>query len=90
MRKLTLDADLRTKLGDLTGEIALCDEAGQPVAYVVAPRYREMLYDLVADMFDDEEIEARRQDYLKNGGGKTSEQVLARLRSLEQPQKQGA
>jgi hypothetical protein len=90
MRKITLDADLRAKLGELTGEIALCDESGQPVAYVVEPQFREMLYDLVADMFDDEEIEARRQDYLKNGGGKTPEQVLARLKSLEQPQKQGA
>jgi hypothetical protein len=84
MRKITLDAELRAKLGELTGEIALCDESGRPVAYVVEPRYREMLYDLVSDLFDDEEIERRRQDYLKNGGGRTPEQVRARLKSLEQ------
>jgi hypothetical protein len=90
MRKITLDADLRAKLGELTGEIALCDESGQPLAYVVEPQFREMLYDLVADMFDDHAVEAARQDYAKNGGGKTFEQVMARLKSLEQPEKQSA
>ena len=46
MRKITLDADLAAKLGDLTGEIALCDAAGNVVACVVPPGHREMLYRL--------------------------------------------
>jgi hypothetical protein len=81
MRKITLDDDLRAKLGDLNDEIALCDAAGNVVACVVPPGHREMLYDLAAALFDDEELErAEREE-----GGKTTAEVLAHLRSLDTP-----
>ncbi len=82
MRKITLDDDLKTKLGDLNDEIALCDAAGKIVACVVPPGHREMLYRMAADLFDDEEAEQARREY-REGGGKTTAEVLAHLAELE-------
>jgi hypothetical protein len=81
MRTITLDADLTAKLGDLKDEIALVDTAGNIVACVVPPGHREMLYDMASALFDDEELNrAEREE-----GGKTTAEVLAHLRSLDDP-----
>jgi hypothetical protein len=87
MRQITLGDDLRAKLGDLSGEIALCDATGTVVAYIMLLGHREMLYRLAADLFDDEELaRAEREE-----GGMTTAQVLEHLKSLDaQPAGQGA
>jgi hypothetical protein len=78
MRKITLDDDLKAKLGDLADEIALCDAAGNVVACVVPPGHREMLYSLAGDLFSDEELERAEQE----DGGMTTAEVLAHLETL--------
>jgi hypothetical protein len=89
MRKITLDADLAAKLGDLTGEIALCDAAGNVVACVVPPGHREMLYDMAAALFDDADPVDAVGEY-KAGRCKTTAEVLAHLRELEAREAQRA
>ena len=87
MRNIRLDDDLKTKLGELDGEINLCDAAGTVVACVVPPGHREMLYRLAADLFSDEELERAEQE----DGGMTTAEVLAHLETLDsQAAAQGA
>ncbi len=86
MRKITLDDDLRAKLGDMSEEVALCDAAGNVVAYIMTPGHREALYSLASDLFTDEELErAEREE-----GGMTTAQVLEHLKSLDATAEQGA
>ena len=87
MRKLTLDDDLKARLGDLNDEIALCDADGNVVACVVPPGHREMLYVMAAALFDDAEPVDGLQEY-KAGRFKTTAEVLARLKSLEPQERQ--
>ena len=82
MRKITLDHDLRAKLGDLSGEVALCDADGNIVAFIMPPGHRDMMYRMAANLFDDEELEAARREYAEHGG-KTTAEVLAHLAELE-------
>jgi hypothetical protein len=89
MRQITLDDDLRAKLGDLSDEIALCDADGRVVAYVMAPQYREAMYDMAANLVSDEELRAASREYAEKGG-LTTAQVLAHLQSLDHPEKMGA
>jgi hypothetical protein len=87
MRKVSIDDDLKAKLGDLADEIALCDANGDVVACVMPPGHREMLYRLAADLFSDEELEQAEQEE----GGMTTAQILAHLESLDtRPAEQGA
>jgi predicted transcriptional regulator len=89
MRKITLNDDLKAKLGDLNDEIALCDAAGNVVACVVPPGHREVLHDMAAALFDDAEpVDGLRQ--YKAGRFKTTAEVLAHLRSLETREEQRA
>lgn len=87
MRKITLDDDLRAKLGDLSDEIALCDADGNVLACVVPPDHREMMYDLATALFHDAEPVDGLRAY-KDGRCKTTAEVLARLKSLERREKQ--
>jgi thymidine kinase len=87
MRTITFDDDLRSKLGDLSGEIALRDADGRVIAYVMAPQYREMMYDMAAALFNDAEPVDSMKAY-REGRCVTTAEVLARLRRLEQPEKQ--
>jgi predicted transcriptional regulator len=82
MRTITLDDDLRAKLGDLTDEIALCDATGNVVACVVPPGHRDMLYRLAAARFEDAEPVDGLREY-KAGRCKTTAEVLTHLHSLE-------
>jgi len=89
MRKITLDDDLRAKLGDLSGEVAVCDAAGNVVAYLVPPDQREMMYDMAAALVSDEELAAASREYAEKGGLTTAD-VLAHLKGLDRPEKLGA
>src|SRR4051812_41979218 len=84
MRDVRIESDLKTKLGNLADEIALKDEHGEVVAYVVPPGHRKLLYDLVARLFDDGE-NPDVAEQLRAGRFKTAEQVLAMLRGMDSP-----
>jgi len=58
MRKITMDAETRSKLSPGAEEIELCDERGMTLSYFVPPdEYRQRLYAWANSLFDDEEID---------------------------------
>jgi|HubBroStandDraft_6_1064221.scaffolds.fasta_scaffold2517896_2 hypothetical protein len=90
MGKVILDDELKAKLGEVKGEVELCDAEGRTVAYVLDPEWhRTMLYAWAKAQFSAEVAEGARQDYRKNGG-MTTAQVLEYLKSLDEPKAGGA
>lgn len=76
MEKVVVDAETREKLRGLSGELALADEAGKTLAYVLPPD----LYDQVMTAWIEreptpEEREAAREEYRKHGGLTTPEAI---------------
>lgn len=58
MRKITLDAETRSKLSPGAEEIEICDERGTTLGYFVPPdEYRERFYAWAISLFDDDEID---------------------------------
>ncbi len=88
MRQLPLPDALKDHVADLLDEIALTDADGRIVAFVISPDQREMMYRLAADLFADEPPVDTLKEY-KEGRCKTTAEVLARLRSLDAPEKVG-
>ena len=60
MHKVTIDATVQAKLGDLSRQFEIYDESGQRLGfYVPAPTYDPALYDWVASQFSQEELRRR-------------------------------
>lgn len=76
MTKIILEKSLQTKLGDLVGELELCDESGHTLGYYIpASKTDESLYAWARAQFTDEEIDGARQE----AGGLTIDQVVSGL-----------
>ncbi len=76
MQKVVLDAATRAKLGGLAGEVALADEAGNTLAYVLPPA----VYHRLTAGGDDpeptaEERATAREEYRRAGGLTTAEAI---------------
>lgn len=78
MTKITLDADLRGKLLDLTQPLELCDESGQVLARVL-PTIDPALYEGLVPQISREEIQRRKEN---KGKTYTTAEVLAHLEKL--------
>jgi hypothetical protein len=76
MQKVVIDAATRAKLGPLVGQVALADEAGNTLAYVLPPD----LYHRLTAGWDEseptpEERAAAREEYRRSGGLTTAEAI---------------
>lgn len=74
MVKLTIDKDIRMKLGDLKERLQLCDETGKVLGYfqpVVDPSH----YEAVNSPTSQEELNRRSRE----GGGRALADILADL-----------
>jgi hypothetical protein len=83
MEKVVLDSSLRAALKGVNEQVALCDEGGQPLAYVLpADMYREMLAAWANSVFGDEaELEQARQE-VRAKGGVSGAEILAHLQDI--------
>jgi hypothetical protein len=87
MRKITLDAETRSKLAPGAEEIELCDERGITLGYYVpADEFREMMYAWAQKLFDEAEVERARRET----GGYTTAEALAELESRFPQLRRGA
>jgi hypothetical protein len=79
MTSIVVGKELQEKLKDLVHAVVFCDESGHTVGrFVPEPVYVRMTTALAKIEFTEEEFErAERQP-----GGRTTEQVLERLKSL--------
>lgn len=77
MTRITLDAEMRKRLGDLQQPIELCDETGRVVGHVFPARDLSE-YDLTEPPLDMDEV--RRQ--LNEEPRYTTKQVLEHLENL--------
>lgn len=76
MQKIILDAATRAKLGPLAGQLALADEAGNTVAYVLPPDlYHRLMAAWEEPEPTPEEREAAREEYRRAGGLTTAEAI---------------
>ena len=58
MSTVTLDAELRNKLGGLTEQVKLCDESGVTLAHVLPDAlYRKMVCERFSASVSDEELD---------------------------------
>jgi hypothetical protein len=78
MTRITLDAELRQRLLDLSAPLELCDESGAVVARVV-PAHSLDLYLNPEPEVSEKEIQRRRRE---KGKTYSTAEVLARLESL--------
>jgi hypothetical protein len=78
MTRITLDAELRNKLLDLTHPLELCDETGRVVAHLL-PAIDRSLYEGLEPQISNEELQRRKQN---KGKAYTTAEVLAHLESL--------
>jgi hypothetical protein len=63
MSKLTIDAELRTKLNGLNQSIEFCEESGQVVGrFLPEEEYQKLLYAALEIPLPPEEIERRRKE----------------------------
>lgn len=65
MSKITLDADLRSKLNGLNEQMEICDESGQTLGqFLPEAIYKKLLYAAVkaACPHSEEELERRRHE----------------------------
>lgn len=70
MSKITLDAELRSKLNGLNEELEICDESGATVGhYVPAKVYRSMIYQIAEAQCPHTEEELK--ELSKQTGGRT-------------------
>ena len=61
MTRLTIDPDLKARLGDLTGCLELCDQTGQVLGYFT-PVADHSLYEGVEPPISEEELRQREQE----------------------------
>jgi hypothetical protein len=93
MIHMPIPDSLKDVVDDMT-EIALTDASGQVVAVVVPPGHREMLYDMVNALFENDpgvklsSEEVRRA--IREGRVATTAEVLDGLKKLDAPEKQSA
>ncbi len=74
MPALRFDEELRAKFDLAAGATELCDDDGQPVAYVLsAEQYRRLVFDAIASKHSDEQAERSWQSYLQGGGVSTQD-----------------
>ncbi len=78
MTRITLDADLRSKLLDLTQPLELCDESGRVLARVL-PAIDPSLYEGLEPQISEEDLQRRWQS---KGKTYTTAEVLAYLEKL--------
>ena len=78
MTKITVDANLRSKLLNLNQPLELCDESGQVLARVV-PIIDPTLYEGLEPQIGREELQQRKQN---KGKTYTTAEVLAHLEKL--------
>jgi hypothetical protein len=78
MTRITLDADMRSKLLDLTQPLELCNESGQVLARVL-PMIDSTLFEGLEPQISREELLRRKQN---KGKTYTTEEVLAHLEKL--------
>ena len=78
MTRIVVDEALRTKVGNLSEFVELCDDAGHVLAHVV-PLPRSDDYELIEPPISEEELQRRE----RSGKWYTTEQVLEHLRGLE-------
>jgi hypothetical protein len=78
MTRVTLDADVLSKLPSLDQQLELCDEAGHTLGYfLTVQQYEQLLCELARLKFSAEELERRWNE----PGERTTAEVLARLRA---------
>ena len=78
MTRITLDADLRSKLLDLTQPLELCDEEGQVLARLL-PSIDSTSYEGLEPQISREEFQRRKQN---KGKTYSTAEVLAHLENL--------
>jgi hypothetical protein len=79
MIKITISETIRSQLHGLDSELEFCDESGRTLGYFrPANRAEAWQYEWGWAQFTDEELERAR----KEPGGRTTAEVLARLRRL--------
>jgi hypothetical protein len=78
MNQVFLDADLRSKLHNLTLPLDLCDESGKVVAHVISA-LDESQFEPYVPPITPEELEALRN---QPGPDYSTEEVLAHLKRL--------
>ncbi|MEX2142140.1 MAG: hypothetical protein WD894_22930 [Pirellulales bacterium] len=78
MTRVTLDAQLRSKLGDLHQPLELCDESGRILARVF-PHYDPADYENLEPEINEDELKRLRQ---YKGKTYTTEEVIAHLEQL--------
>jgi hypothetical protein len=78
MTRITLDAELRCKLLNLTQPLELCDEEGQVLARLL-PTIDSTLYECLEPQISREEFQRRKQN---KGKTYTTAEVLAHLENL--------
>jgi hypothetical protein len=77
--KVTLDSELRAKLGNVDTELALCDEQGHTVAHVLpAATFNKLIYAWARSQLSQDEIEQARNE----PGGMTTTEAVAYLNKL--------
>ena len=73
MGKLTLDSDLRNKLGSLGAPVEFCDEAGHVVGHFLpAPLYEDLFYAALAAESPHTKEELKRR-HAERGGRSLAE-----------------
>lgn len=78
MTRVTLDADLRNKLLNLSRPLELCDETGRVLARLL-PEFDPSQYEGLEPQITEEELRHRREH---KGKTYTTAEVLAHLESL--------
>ncbi len=77
MNHVIASGALLDELGELSAPVALCDNEGEPLGFVVpSPNRLRKLYDWATSAFTEEEIEMARQE----SGGLTTAEILRGLR----------
>ena len=74
MVKLTVDREIREKLGDLKQRVELCDDSGRVLGYFY-PVADPSLYDEHDSSITEEELDCRERE----GGGRPLADILADL-----------
>src|SRR5262249_14987791 len=78
VKKITIDADLRARLGGGTAKVTLTDEAGNPVGHYLPDDLYRSICDALIPAGDDDRTAARNE--YQRGEGVTTPELLASIR----------
>lgn len=79
MTKIIADSDLRAKLNGLNQQMEVCDESGKTLGYFLTVKdYERLMIEWAKLKYPPEELDRRS----KQGGGRTTAEVLERLKTL--------